>query len=441
MMHELYKYLLEHLRNVTILEVYAKPLAAFTVILVILVLAMLLHFIARKIILKIIQRIARKTKTEWDDILVRKKVFRGLAHLIPFFFIYSSCFFAAPTLDQPLIELPAEVLASLKTDYYFQLGPVLLKFAKVYFIFIIVYILITFLNASNEIFRTTPFATIRSIKGYIQLAQILVIFLAAILAISVLMGKDPTVLLAGLGAMAAVLILVFKDTILGFVASIQLSVNHMVKVGDWIEIPDRNADGIVLDITLNTVKIQNWDKTITTVPTYSLISESFTNWIGMVESEGRRIKRSVPIDIYSIHICTPGMMKQLEKIDLISEYLRSGEKEVRAFNTTGSDSHSEVSSGTVHTNIGLFRKYIELYLKKHPKINQGMDVIVRQLQPGDKGVPLEIVVFSIEKGWADFENIQAGIFDHIFSILPIFGLKAFQSPSGFITVPDPPSSL
>jgi len=315
------------------------------------------------------------------------------------------------------------------------LGPALLKFARIYFIFTIVYILVTFLNASNEIFRTTLYAPHRSIKGYVQLAQILVIFLGVILAVSVLMGKDPTVLLAGLGAMAAVLMLIFKDTILGLVASIQLSVNHMVKVGDWIEIPGRNADGTVLDITLNTVKIQNWDKTITTVPTYSLVSDSFTNWIGMVESEGRRIKRSLFIDIYSIHICTPGMMKHLGKIDLIGEYVRSKEKEIREFNEPRKESQPEIFNGPAETNIGLFRKYLEMYLKNHPKINQKMDVIVRQLQSGDKGVPLEIVAFSIDKGWADFENIQAGIFDHIFSILPEFGLKVFQSPSGIRTEP------
>jgi miniconductance mechanosensitive channel len=441
MMHELYKYLLELLRNIPVLESLAKPISAFTVILTILVIARLLHFTAKKIILKIAHRVVQKTAAEWDDILVRKKVFNGVAHLIPLFFIYSSCFFAAPSLEKPLAEFPLEILTTLKADYYFQLGPVLLKFARIYFIFTVVYILITLLNASNEIYQSTPYAPHRSIKGYIQLAQILVIFMASILVVSVLIGKDPTVLFAGLGAMAAVLMLVFKDTILGFVASIQLSANHMLKIGDWIEMPARNADGTVIDITLTTVKIQNWDKTITTVPTWSLVSESFTNWIGMVEAEGRRIKRFILIDILSIRICTQEMLKHLGKIELISEVVRSKEKEISLFHKPGMEGDHHTINSPGLTNIGIFRIYLELYLKNHPGINQKMDIVVRQLQSGDKGVPLEIIAFSKIKGWAEFENIQSGIFDHIFSVLPEFGLKAFQSPTGYRGEIDPPLRL
>jgi miniconductance mechanosensitive channel len=437
MMHELYKYLLELLRNIPVLESLAKPISAFAVILTILVIARLLHFAAKKIILKIVLRVVRKTSAEWDDILVRKKVFNGVAHLIPLFFIYSSCFFAAPSLEKPLAEFPAEILTTLKADYYFQLGPVLLKFARIYFIFAVVYILISLLNASHAIYQTTPYAPHRSIKGYIQLAKILFIFMASILAVSVLIGKDPTVLLAGLGAMAAVLLLVFKDTILGFVASIQLSANHMLKIGDWIEMPARNADGTVIDITLNTVKIQNWDKTITTVPTWSLVSESFTNWIGMVEAEGRRIKRFILIDIFSIRICTPEMLKQMEEIELISEVVRSKEKEITMYNKSRLGGEPQIINSPAPTNIGIFRIYLEFYLRNHPGINQNLDVIVRQLQPGDKGLPLEIIAFCRNKRWAEYENIQSGIFDHIFSILPEFGLKAFQSPSGLKSDADP----
>jgi miniconductance mechanosensitive channel len=430
MMHELYKYLLDLLRSVPFLSDYYKPVAAFSVILAILIIARLLHFLTRFIVLHVVQKVANKTKTEWDDILVRKKVFNGLAHLIPLLFIYSSCFFAAPVLDKAVSELPAEIISQLRIDYYFELGPVLLKFARIYFIFTIVYILVTLLNASNEIYQTTPYAHHRSIKGYLQLVQILIIFLSIILVISVLLGKDPTVLLAGLGAMAAVLMLVFKDTILGFVASIQLSANKMVKVGDWIEMPGHHANGTVIDITLNTVKIQNWDMTITTVPTYTLVSESFTNWIGMVEAEGRRIKRSLFIDMYSIRICTPELLKNLERFDLIRDYVKAREEEILQFNRSRSSANKDNFNGPLQTNMGLFRKYLEFYLKNNPNINQEMDVIVRQLQSGDKGVPVEIVAFSKEKAWEDFEAIQAGIFDHIFAILPEFDLKVFQSPSG-----------
>jgi miniconductance mechanosensitive channel len=430
MMHELYKYLLDLLRSVPFLSDYAKPAAAFAVILAILIIARLLHYLARFIVLQVIQKVVNKTKTEWDDILLKKKVFNGLAHLIPLLFIYSSCFFAAPVLDKAVSELPTEIISQLRTDYYFELGPVLLKFVRIYFIFTIVYILITFLNASNEIYQTTPYAHHRSIKGYIQLIQILIIFLSVILVISVLLGKDPTVLLAGLGAMAAVLMLVFKDTILGFVASIQLSANKMVKVGDWIEIPGHHANGTVIDITLNTVKIQNWDKTITTVPTYTLVSESFTNWIGMVESEGRQIKRSVFIDMYSIRISTPELLNNLKKFDLIREYIIAREEEILQFDLRENPENNDTCNGPRQTNMGFFRKYLEFYLKNNPNINQEMDVIVRQLQSADKGVPIEIVAFSKEKAWEDFETIQANIFDHIFAILPEFDLKVFQSPTG-----------
>jgi miniconductance mechanosensitive channel len=430
MMHELYKYLLELFKSVPFIVAYAKPLAAFAVILAILIIARILHFLTRFILLRVIHKVAKKTRTEWDDILLRKKVFNGLAHLVPLFFIFSSCFFAAPVLDKPISEMPTEMFTQLRTDYYFELGPVLLKFARIYMIFSIVYILITFMNACNEIYQTTPYAHHRSIKGYIQLVQILTIFLSVILVISVLLAKDPTVLLAGMGAMAAVLMLVFKDTILGFVASIQLSANKMVKVGDWIEMPGHHADGTVMDITLNTVKIQNWDKSITTVPTYTLVSESFTNWIGMVESEGRRIKRSVFIDMYSIRICTPELLKNLERFDLIREYVKDREEEILQFNQRSDPADKENYNGPGQTNMGLFRKYLEFYLKNNPKINQEMDAIVRQLQSADKGVPLEIVAFSKEKAWENFETIQAEIFDHIFAILPEFELKVFQSPSG-----------
>jgi miniconductance mechanosensitive channel len=430
MMHELYKYLLGIFREITLGSGLAKPLAALTVIIAILIISRLLHYLTKFILKIFIQKVVYRTQTEWDDILVRKKVFNGIAHLVPLFFIYSSCFFAAPSLEKPLSDFSPDIFTQLKADYYFQLGPIMLKCARIYFIFTVVYILFTLLNASNEIYKTTPYAHHRPIKGYIQLIQILIIFLAVILVISTLMGKDPTVLLAGLGAMAAVLMLVFKDTILGFVASIQLSANKMVRIGDWIQMPARNADGTVLDITLNTVKIQNWDKTITTVPTYSLVTESFINWIGMTEAEGRRIKGSVFIDIFSIHVCTADLLHHLEKFELIRDLIREKDE---AFLRSGSQQEGKENpdfNGQLLTNIGLFRKYLELFLTGHPDIHQQMDVVVRLLQPTEMGVPLDFVVFSREKNWKKFENIQSGIFEHIFAVLPEFDLKVFQSPTG-----------
>lgn len=433
MMRELYIYLLELLRNIEFLPFIAKPIAAFAIILSVLVLARLSHYLTKYILVHVVQKIVLKTKTKWDDILLKNKVFNGLAHLVPLFIIYSSCFFASPVLDKPLSDMATDTAARLSADYYFNLGPVLLKFARIYFIFTIIYIIITFLNASNEIYQKTPYAHHRPIKGYIQLIQILITFLASILVISVLLGKDPTVLIAGLGAMAAVLMLVFKDTILGFVASIQLSANDMVKIGDWIEIPGHQADGTVTDITLTTVKIQNWDKTITTVPTYALVSESFTNWKGMEESDGRRIKRSVHIDMYSIRFCTPEMLKHFEKFELIRDYIREKEKEIRQYYMGKKLTDDNPVNGKHLTNIGIFRKYLELYLKNNPKINQEMSFIVRQLQSTDKGVPIEVYVFSREKDWGDYETLQADIFEHIFAVLPEFDLKVFQNPSGIDT--------
>jgi miniconductance mechanosensitive channel len=427
MMHELYKYLLDLFRDTAWISSYAKPVAACTVIGIIMVLARLAHFATKKVAGYFIRQIVHKTKNEWDDILLKKKVFNGLAHLVPFIIIYSSCFFAAPVLDKPLAEMPPETIRQLSADHYFTLGPVLIKFARIYLIFTFAYILITLLNAGNDIYQLSPYAHHRPIKGYIQLLKILVLFLASIFIISLLIGKDPTVLIAGLGAMTAVLLLVFKDTILGFVASIQLSTNEMVKIGDWVEIPDHKADGTVADITLNTVKIRNWDNTITTVPTYRLISESFINWKGMEESEGRRIKRSVFIDMYSIQFCTPELCKRLEKIDLIREYVIEKEEEIKQYQNN--HLNYDPAGGFGSTNLGIFKKYLELYVRNNPKINLKMSTIVRQLQSTDKGVPIEIYAFSKEKEWVGFEAVQDEIFDHVMAVIPEFGLRIFQLPT------------
>ncbi len=256
------------------------------------------------------------------------------------------------------------------------------------------------------------------------------IFLASIVVIALLIGKDPSVLIAGLGALAAVLMLIFKDTLLGFVASIQLSANDMLKVGDWIEMPGHRADGTVLDITLNTVKVQNWDKTISTIPTYAMVSESFTNWRGMEESEGRRIKRAIFIDMYSIRFCTPEMLEHFKKFENLREYVTQKEEEIRKYNEKHGLSPDDLLSARRQTNIGVFRKYLELYLKNNPRINHRMTFIIRQLQSTEKGLPVEIYVFSKEKEWANYEKLQNDIFDHIFAVIPEFGLKIFQSPAG-----------
>jgi miniconductance mechanosensitive channel len=326
--------------------------------------------------------------------------------------------------------LAPEVFKALSVDYYWGLTGILLKFSRLYFTIIIVFVANSLLNSAFDIYNTTEYSHHRPIKGYVQLLKIFVFFMAGIMAVSILLERDPTVLLAGLGAMAAILLLVFKDTILGFVASIQLSANNMVKIGDWIEMRSHGADGTVLDITLNTVKVQNWDKTISTIPTYALVSESFNNWKGMEESGGRRIKRSVLIDTGSIKFCDAKMLNRFEKFDLIREYVLQKEAELKEYNKGKNLNEEDYISGRHQTNIGIFRKYLEVYLNQHPKINVDMTFLIRQLQPTSKGLPIEIYVFSSDQEWAKYESIQSDIFDHIFAVIPEFELKAFQEPSG-----------
>ncbi len=429
-MRNVYKFLLEYVRDFSGLEMLAKPLSAFVCIVIIITTAWLAHFLTRQIFLSIVGRIAMRTKTTWDDILVKNKVFSGLAHLVPAFILYYTADFASPVLHQQLSEIDPARLEALAHDHYFELAGFLLKIARIYFTLIIVFVSNSILNSAFEIYNTLDIAHHRPIKGYVQLLKIFVYFMAGILIIAVLLGKDPTVLLAGLGAIAAVLMLVFKDTILGFVASIQLSANDMVKIGDWVEMRSHGADGTVIDITLNTVKVQNWDKTISTIPTYALVAESFNNWKGMEESGGRRIKRAVSIDMGTIKFCDEAMLGRFEKFDLIRDYVKKKEAEIREFNKSRNIADEDRISGRRQTNVGIFRKYLEVYLHQHPMINQEMTFLVRQLHPNEKGLPIEIYVFCKDKAWANYESIQADIFDHIFAVIPEFELKVFQEPSG-----------
>lgn len=428
MIQYLYKFLLDVLRKHPFFDDIAKPLAVIVSLIAMIILAGIAYYIARFLIVKFGRKIAQKTKTKWDDILVDRKVFHSLAHLAPALVIYYSSGFASPDLKS-LADATPEILSRINDDYYVHLVEFILNVVKIYFIIIAIYFTNTFLNAVNDIYQSSPLYSNRSIKGYIQLIKIFIFFICGILIISILIDKNPTILIGGLGAMAAVLMLVFKDTILGFVASIQLSGNNMLKIGDWIEMPSHKADGDVIDITLNTVKVQNWDKTITTIPTYALVSESFTNWKGMKEAGGRRIKRSVYIDVNTIKFCDAEMLQRFQKFEIIKDYVIGKEKEIREFNKKYNLSDEDIS-GRRQTNVGVFRKYLEVYLRYNPHIHQQMTFLVRQLQPTDKGLPIEIYVFTNDTVWANYENIQSDIFDHVFAVLPGFELKAFQTPSG-----------
>jgi len=286
------------------------------------------------------------------------------------------------------------------------------------------------LSYAEEVYQRRPDAHARPIKGYIQVLKIAIFSAAIILMISLLINQSPLLLLSGLGAMAAVVLLVFKDTILSLVASVQLTSNDMLRVGDWIEMPGMHADGDVIDIALHTVKIQNFDKTITTIPTHKMISESFRNWRGMSDSGGRRIKRSISIDQNLIRFLSDDEVKHLGGFRVLREYLDHKEKEIAEWNAGELGSDSDPINARRLTNVGTLRAYIIGYLKSHPKISDDFTLLVRQLAPGPEGLPIEIYCFTSTTNWGEYEAIMADIFDHLLAILPEFGLKIFQEPTG-----------
>ena len=365
--------------------------------------------LVRRALLSAAHSFSKSTKTDWDDILIECRVFHRLSYMAPPLMV----FILAPAA----FETPATILWVRRlADVYGMTALVLTTYAA--------------LNAANRIYQQFEIAQRIPILGYLQVVKILLSIGAAILAISILMDQSPLILLTGLGAMTAVLLLVFKDTILGLVAGIQLIGNDMVRPGDWIEMPKFGADGDVLAITLNTVKVQNFDKTITTIPTYALIADSFRNWRGMSESGGRRIKRAVRIDVSSVKFCTPEMIEEFKKYAVLRGYIQRKEQELAEHNKARGLDDSVLVNGRRMTNLGTFRQYMAGYLRAHPMIHDGMTLLVRQLQPTETGIPLEIYVFSADKNWINYEAIQADIFDHVFAVLPYFELRAFQRPSG-----------
>lgn len=407
-MKSLYLLLIDILRDLDFLELYAKLTAVLLSIVALIIVAMIVHWITKILTIKIIHRLVEKSKTDWDDYLLKRNVFQSMSHITSALVFYYSCNFS---------EIP-------------EVTRLLTIFTNIYFVVIFIKVVSGVLKASNDIYLTTPYASTRSIKGYIQLVMILVYFIAGIFIIGIVFDKSPIYLLGGLSAIAAVLLLIFKDTILGLVASIQLSANKMLKPGDWIEMPKYNANGTVIDISLNTVKVQNGDKTISTIPTYSLVTESFLNWSGMEESEGRRIKRSINIDMKSVRFCDEKMLDKFQQFRLIKNYVTEKQIEIAEHNKKLGVADDPIPNGRRQTNLGIFRKYLEVYLKTNPYINNEMTFLVRHLQPSETGIPIEIYVFSKEKGLNNYEEIQADIFDHILAVIPEFELRVFQSPSG-----------
>ncbi|MGJ8679963.1 mechanosensitive ion channel family protein [Paraglaciecola sp.] len=349
-----------------------------------------------------------KSKNQFDDELHKHGFFKRSGHLFPALAIY--------LLSPLLIENPS-LLAFLQ------------KSAVVYVIFVTVMACSALLNTIEDTYNASNLAKKAPITGFIQVGKLFIVIIAGLLMISNLLDKSPLLLLSGLGAVTAILLLLFRDTILGFVAGIQIAANRMVNTGDWIEMPKYGADGDVLQVGLTTVKVQNWDKTISTIPTYALITESVKNWRGMSESGGRRIKRSINIDVQSIQFCDQEMLKELSSIRYIKAYVESKLQELQSFNQEQKIETQDLVNSRRLTNIGTLRAYMQAYIQAHPKINKDMTLMVRQLPATELGVPLEVYCFSADKVWTNFEAIQGDIFDHFLAMLPVFKLRAYQRVS------------
>lgn len=358
---------------------------------------------------KFIPKLTHRTKSLWDDIIFNSRVISALALLIPALLID----YIAPHVFEDLtLALP------------FVMG-----FTNIIIIFTLAWIMGSVFNSVNDILRRNPDFKDKPIGSITQLGKIFVYGVAFILTISIAFNKSPLLLLSGFGAIAAIILLVFKDSILGFVASVQLSANNMVHVGDWVTVPKYNADGDVLEINLTTIKVQNFDNTITTIPTYAFVSDSFTNWRGMTQSPGRRIKRAVHIQIQSISFCSPEMIERFKKIHLVSDYIASRQVEIELYNKEHQVDGSVMANGRKMTNIGVFKMYLENYLMSNPNISQDMTIMVRQLASTPSGLPLEIYAFSIHKEWKVYEDIMSDIFDHVLAAAACFDLQIFENPS------------
>ena len=386
------------------------PIARGIAVVVVLALSALANYVAKHYIVTGISHIISKSKAKWDDEILRHSALDRLAHMAPAVVLYELIPIALEGLDLAIMVIRGAL--------------------QIYMIVVIMLVLDSLLNGFERYYQNFRASKQIPIKGFIQVLKIALYFIAGILVISILLNKTPLFLLSGIGALTAVMMLIFKDAILGFVAGIQLAANKMVSVGDWIEMPKYGADGDVLEVALTTVKVQNWDKTITTIPTYALISESFKNWHGMTASGGRRIKRAVNIDMSSVRFCDVEMLERFEKIQYISEYIERKKAELEAFNQSENVDHASLANGRRMTNIGTFRAYVVAYLSHHPMINMNMTFLVRQLAPTQYGLPIEIYVFCKDKVWANYEGIQSDIFDHILAVVPEFDLRVYQNPTG-----------
>lgn len=389
----------------------ADSLDQFIAFALVLVIAFLADAVCRHILLKIVAHLVRKTKATWDDIVFDHKVMVHLSRMV------------APVIIYIFVPV-AFAEAGSATLAFIQ------RICLIYIIITFLSFINSFLKAVYTVYSAKEQLRDRPLKGMLQTVQVILWFVGAIVIVSILINKSPVSLLAGLGASAAILMLVFKDSIMGFVSGVQLSANDMLKVGDWIAMPKYGVDGTVIEVTLNTVKVRNWDNTIVTIPPYLLVSDSFQNWRGMRESGGRRVKRSINIDMTSVKFCTPEMLAKYRKIRLLKDYVEHTEQVIADYNEKNHIDNSILVNGRRQTNLGVFRAYLTAYLKSLPDVNQELTCMVRQLQPTDHGIPMELYFFCSLKDWVPYEGVQADVFDHVLAIIPEFDLQVFQSPSG-----------
>jgi len=402
-------YLTENLLELGLTTGMVESLVRGGLILLVLLLSWVAHRVSQGPINRSIEKFAHYTIQQWDDILVEKHIVKRILYFIPLILLY--------VLSSPILT-----------------GTSLLPLSQtlISFLFLIVGMMFldAMLNALLAIYGKSAISKEISITPFVQVLKLGLYFVTGILVLSLLLQKTPLYFLSGLGALTAVLMFVFKDVLMGFIAGIQLIANKMVAPKDWIEMPKYGADGDVLEITLTTVKVQNFDNTITTIPTYALINESFKNWRNMNLSGGRRIKRYVNIDLGSIKFCSSEMLERFKRIQLISQYIQNRQEEILVYNKKHQVEESTLVNGRRLTNIGVFRSYVEAYLRQHPMIHKDMTFLIRQLSPSENGLPIEIYVFCKDTNWTAYEAIQADIFDHILAVVPEFDLRVFQEPSG-----------
>lgn len=389
----------------------ANELDQYIAFVVVLIIAFVVDAVCRHILLKAIAHLVRQTKATWDDIIFDHRVMVHLSRMV------------IPVVIYMFIPVAFADTTSGTLEFLLRICQIIILISFISFIN-------SLLKAVYTVYSEKEQLRDRPLKGLLQTLQAMVWFIGAIIIVSILINKSPVSLLAGLGASAAILMLVFKDSIMGFVSGVQLSANDMLKVGDWIAMPKYGADGTVIEVTLATVKVRNWDNTITTIPPYLLVSDSFQNWRGMRESGGRRVKRSINIDMTSIKFCTPEMLDKYRKIQLLADYVETTEDIIKGYNKEHDIDNSILVNGRRQTNLGVFRAYLMTYLKSLPNVNQELICMVRQLQPTDHGIPMELYFFCSIKDWIPYEGVQADVFDHVLAIIPEFDLQVFQSPSG-----------